>query len=144
MLSWRLCYTSSALVKVIIHLKINTRSSFSHPRVFPNLFFSVKHNTRHFLCCFLFIQCKSMGTEMVWLPTFYKISSFMFHRNSYRFRTTQGWVINNHYHFGLNYPFKIVWQIKICHVDNVLEYCNSYTNCKYSITNRQSNNKYIQ
>jgi len=40
----------------------------------------IKVNISFFLSvCLLSIQWKSKGTDTVWLPTFFKISSFVFH-----------------------------------------------------------------
>jgi len=56
-------------------------SSFTHPHVVPNLYDtnSVEHKRRYFegcwqpkgVCSILTMKRKSMGTEIVWLPTFF-------------------------------------------------------------------------
>ncbi len=39
-----------------------------------------------------------------WLPTFFKMSSFIFYRR--KFETILGWVNYNNFHFWVNHPFK--------------------------------------
>ncbi len=74
---------------------------------------SVEHKRRYFEECgqpnsfwsSVTSIVESLGTRncLVWLPTFFKVSSFMFNRRKhFRFGTTCGFVND----FWVNYPFK--------------------------------------
>ncbi len=109
-------------LKGIVHPKITIVSSFTHPRVVPNLYeclCSAEHKGRYSEECgkqsksgapYLFSYYGSQWCpKTAWLQTFFKISFFVIGRTK-KFiqvwnylRVSKWW---QHFHFWVNYPFK--------------------------------------
>ncbi len=91
--------------KGTVHPKMNILWSLTHPRVIQNLYgflSSVEHKQylKNMTVAIDFHYISLLGTKNCWLPTFFKISSFVFsrrRRNSYKV---------NHDSFFNDYPFK--------------------------------------
>jgi len=70
-------------IKGLVHPEIKTCQHLLTPMWFFNLFCG---NLRNVLLFLLYLRLISMGSNVVWFRTFFKISSFLFHKIKYASR----------------------------------------------------------
>ncbi len=148
---WKTVWRSNSTIKGIVHPKMKSLSSSTHPQVVPNLYeclCSAEHKGRYSEECgkqsssgapltsivFFSFYGSQWCPKSAWLQNFFKISSIVFGRTKtfiqvWNYLRVSKWWQN--FHFWVNYPFKYY----IVH-----SLCNMFQQCISNIYNVFTNN----